>query len=384
MDILGLINNQKLVEWRRHFHMYPEVAFCEHESVKYIAAQLAAYADIEVHQIDTGIVAILKGGKPGSVIGLRADFDALPMTEETDVEFKSKNVGVMHSCGHDCHAAMLLGAVDVLYGMKDEICGTIKFIFQHAEELQPGGAKAIVASGLLNDVKAFYGAHIQTDTYAGVVRGAAGPVYANTDAFGITIQGKGTHAASPHLGTDPLLVGAEIVQALHHIVSRNIAPRDSAVITVGSFHAGTADNIIADTAQMRGTVRSYEPKVRDILQERIHQVANGICATYGATCTIDYERGYSSVVNDAELLELFKEIAESLPGVEFEPAKPGMGGEDFSEYGKIAPAFFSAIGGAFRDRENFPHHHPKFIINEDALPIGCATYVAFALRLGGV
>ena len=382
IDINKLIDSEKLVAWRRHFHMYPEIGFCEHEGAKYIAAELANYPEIEVfHPSGTSVVAVLKGDKPGKVLGLRADFDALPITEEADVEFKSKNPGVMHACGHDCHAAMLLGAVDALYKIKDQLPGTVKFIFQHAEELPPGGALGIIKSGILDDVQAFYGGHIQTDTPVGTVKGIDGPTYANTDSFGVTIQGKGTHAASPQTGTDPLLIGTEIVQALNFIVSRSIAPRDSAVVTVASFHAGTADNIIADTAEMRGTVRSYEPAVRDLIEQKIHSIAKGICDAYDATCTVDYKRGYSAVVNDAVLYELFKEIiTDDLHGVNLAVAKPGMGGEDFSEYGTIAPAFFSGIGGAFLDKENFPHHHPKFAIDEASLPIGCGTYVAFALK----
>ena len=386
MDINKLIDKEKLVAWRRHFHMHPEVAFCEVRGTEYIVSELAKYPDVEVlRPAATGVLAVLKGGKPGKTVGLRADFDALPMTEETDVDFKSKNPGVMHACGHDCHAAMLLGAVDALYKIKDRLAGTIKFIFQHAEEHPPGGAVDFVKSGLLDDVDFFYGAHVHSDITVGMMKCAAGPVYANTDTFDITLQGKGTHAASPHTGIDILLVGTEIVQALNFIVSRNIAPAKAAVVTVAAFNAGSAANIIADQAKMRGTVRSYDPAARELLEQRIHSIVRGICDAYGAHFSITYTRGYAAVVNDEGLCGLFKEVAaEILPDVEIVPMAPGMGGEDFSEYCKIAPAFFAGVGAGFKDKENFPHHHPLFDIDEDALPIGCLTYVAFALRLAAI
>ena len=384
MDIMSLINIEKITNWRRHFHMYPEVAFKEYESSNYIAKELENYPDIEIlRPTETSIVAVLKGGKPGKVVGLRADFDALPVEEETDLPFKSKNAGVMHACGHDFHPAMLLGAVDVLCGIKDELCGTVKFIFQHAEEKEPGGASQIIATGVLDDVNAFYGCHVSADEPAGTLLAASGPIYANADFFGIDIQGKGAHAARPEQGIDTILVGAEVVQALNYIVSRNVTSKERAVLTVGTFHAGTADNIIPDSARITGTVRTYTPKIRSLIEGKISTLAENICEAYGASCIVEYKRGYDAVVNDAGLYDLFKKIAgETLPDLTVNVREPLMGGEDFSAYGAIAPIFFAGIGARYEAEEFFGHHHPKVRFDEDALPAGTALYIAFAMNAG--
>jgi len=383
MDIKSMIDTNKLVTWRRHFHMYPELAFQEFESTKYIVAQLEQYPGVEIlRPTKTGVVGVLKGGKPGKTIGLRADFDALPITEEADVDFKSKNPGAMHACGHDCHAAMLLGAVDALYKMRDKLPGTVKFIFQHAEELPPGGAIEIVKSGVLDDVDAFYGSHVASKTAVGVIKTGSGPMYANTDTFRISIQGKGCHAASPDMGIDTLLIGLEVVQSLNYIVSRNVPAADPAVLTVGAFNAGTVANIVPDTAEIKGTIRTYNSKVRDTMIKRVQDLTNGICTAYGATCTIEFVQGYAAVVNDENLCKLFNQIAvDTLPDIVIEEAKPIMGGEDFSAYQTIAPSFFSGVGAMLEDGEVYPGHHPKYKISEACLPIGCALYVAFALRI---
>ena len=382
MSIMKQINVASVINWRRHFHMYPEVAFKEYESSRYIAEELAKFPGVEVlRPTETSVVGVLKGGKPGKVVGLRADFDALPIQEEVDIPFKSKNPGMMHACGHDFHVAMLLGAVDVLHKMKDELSGTIKFIFQHAEEVDPGGASQIIATGVLDDVQAFYGAHVSADDPVGTVAAAAGPVYANADFFSVKIQGKGAHAARPDQGIDTILVGTEVVQALNFIVSRNIRSADRAVLTIGVFQAGTAENIIPDTAYLAGTVRTYLPEVRDLMESKINQVTKGVCDAYGAGGSVSYERGYAAVVNDEGLYKLFTEMTpEVLPDVNLKVMEPIMGGEDFSAYGNIAPALFVGIGAKVNGEEKYGHHHPKVQFNEEALPIGTALYIAFALE----
>jgi len=277
---------------------------------------------------------------------------------------------------------MLLGAIDVLYGIRSNLCGTVKFIFQHAEELPPGGAVDIVKSGILNDVDAFYGSHIFVDAPAGVIKAAAGPVSANADIFKITLQGKGSHAARPEKGVDTLLIGAEVVQALNFIVSRNVSAFDNAVVTIGAFNAGHAHNIIPDTAEILGTVRTTNPETRQTIKKRIEDALNGICAAYGATSQLDYICGYNAVINDVGLYDFVKSIAtKALPNVKVIQMQPMMGGEDFSAYSTIAPAFFAGIGAGPTDGEYFEGHHPKFRVDEAALPIGTAMYVAFALHL---
>jgi len=382
MDILKMVNTQKVLDWRRHIHMHPELSFNEFETTEYLVQQIEQYPGIEIiRPAKTGLIAILKGGLPGKTIGLRADIDALPITEEVDLPFKSKNPGVMHACGHDCHAAMLLGALDILHGQKDNLKGTVKFIFQHAEEYPPGGAVDMVASGVLDDVEAFYGCHIFMDAPAGTLLAASGPMSANADIFSISIQGKGTHAAIPQKGIDSLLVGSSMVQALHHVVSRNVSAFDSAVLTIGSFHAGNAHNIVPDTAEIQGTVRTNTPEVRKDIVKRINEVINGICAAYGATCELTYTYGYDAVDNHPGLCDYVKHVATSaLPGITIDKMKPMMGGEDFSAFGKIAPAFFAGIGAGPAEGDYFQGHHPKFCVDEAALPYGTAMYAAFALH----
>ena len=380
MDILKLIDMDKVVGWRRHLHMYPEVAFNEFKTADYIVNVLSEYPDVEIlRPAGTSVVGVLKGGKPGKVVGLRADFDALPITEEADVEFKSKIPGVMHACAHDCHAAMLLGAVDVLCKIKSDLCGTVKFIFQHAEELPPGGAQEIVDSGVLNDVQAFFAIHLDVQHFVGIVSSGAGSISANTDTFTIKVLGKGTHAAEPHTGIDSLLIGTEIVQALNFVVSRNVSPKESAVLTVASFNAGTAYNIIPDTAEIKGTVRTFNNDVRDLIEKKIEDISNGISAAHGASCEVRYERGYSSVINDEKLCDLLGRIAtKPYPNLKIEEIVPMMGGEDFSAYGTIAPTLFVGLHAAPASGEKFNFHHPKFTIDEGALPIGTDLYVDFA------
>jgi amidohydrolase len=382
MDIYKLVDKQKILDWRRHLHMYPELSFKEFETTEYLVKQIAEYPGIEVFRpAETGLIAVLKGGKPGKTIGLRAEIDALPITEEVDLPFKSKNPGVMHACGHDCHTAMLLGALDLLHSQKDQLAGTVKFIFQHAEEYPPGGAVDLAASGLLDDVEAFYGSHVFIDAPAGTVKAAVGPVTANADVFSISIQGKGTHAAIPEKGIDSLLIGTEIVQALHTVVSRNVSAFDNAVLTVGYFKAGNTHNIVPDTAEIMGTVRTTTPEVRKTMVKRIEDIVSGIGTAYGAVCKLDYTYGYDAVDNHEGMCDYFKHIVtNALPDVNIIKMKPLMGGEDFSAYGKIAPAFFAGIGAGPASGEYFQGHHPKFCVDEAVLPIGTAIYAAFALH----
>jgi len=382
MDIKKMIDGEKLLVWRRYLHQHPEISFEEHESTRYIIEQLEKYPGIEIHRpAKTGVVAVLKGGKPGKVIGMRADYDALPLQEETDLEFKSVNDGAMHACGHDTHAAMLLASVDALYKMKDELQGTVKFIFQHAEELQPGGAVAIVESGLIDDVEAFYATHVGTDTPVGIVKAGHGAVSANTDSVTISITGKGCHGAYPQMGIDTLMVGMEVVQALNNVVSRMVSPFDTAVLSICAFNSGTADNIIPHTAKILGTVRTFEPRVQDSIEQKIKDITEGICKAYGATCVVDYSRGYKSIINDEKLCDYFtRYCTKVLPEAEIIKMDPMTGGEDFSAYDKIAPTYFSRIGCAPKDKEVFPHHHPKFEVDEAVLPLGAVLYVAFVLN----
>ena len=383
MNILENINNEKVTQWRRHFHMYPELAYNEFETTMHIVEVAQAYPGLEIlRPTPTGAVVVLKTGKPGPVIGLRADIDALPILEEADVPFKSKNDGVMHACGHDCHTAMLLGALDALYHQRDNLKGTIKFIFQHAEEKPPGGASQICKSGVLDDVQIFYGCHVFLNEPAGTVTSISGPLMANTDSFDILVQGKGTHAARPEKGIDSLLIGTEIVQAINYIVPRQVSAGEKAVITVGAFNSGNIHNVVPDTAEIKGTVRTYDKEVRELIEKRIKAMAEGICLAYGATCEVEYGGGYDSVVNTEDLNQFFRKTAKKyIPDIIIAEMEALMGGEDFSEYSKIAPSHFVGIGAKPKEGEKYGGHHPKFEVDEDCLPIGAALYAAIALEV---
>ena len=383
MGILEKVNKEKVLQLRRHFHMYPEVAFKEFETTKYIVEQLEAFPGVEIlRPTPTGVVAVLDSGKPGPVIGLRADIDALPIMEEADVPFRSKNDGVMHACGHDCHGAMLLGALEMLYNQKDSLKGKVKFIFQHAEELIPGGAGQLCKAGILDDVQVFYGSHVFLDEPVGTVASVFGPLFANADTFDIVVQGKGTHAARPEAGIDSLLIGTEIVQALNYIVSRQVSAFKQAVVTIGAFNSGSIYNVVPDTAKIMGTVRTFDQDVRNTIEARIKDMADGICSAYGATCTVTYQRGYDAVVNDEDLYHFFNKTAKKyISDINITEMQPLMGGEDFSAYAKIAPSFFAVIGACPKEGEQYGGHHPKFVLDEDCLPIGTALYAAFALEI---
>ena len=395
MDIMKLIDSEKIRVWRRHMHKYPEVGFNERETSNYIAAEIAAnFPDVELIRFDDkvnaetfpnyGLIAVLKGGKPGKALAMRADFDALPMKEDTDLEFKSVHENVAHTCGHDCHAAMLLGAMDALYKIKDELEGHVLFIFQHAEEALPGGAQAIIDSGVFKDydIKAFYASHVFPSDKVGVIKFSPGSVTANSDLAGIEIEGKGGHGSMPEKCIDTVLVGTEVVQALNYIVSRNVSAFNNAVISIGRFSAGTVANIIPHTAEIMVTVRSRDSETRDLIERRINEITQNICAAYGATCKVEYKRGYTSIINDDDLCKTFSNIvAETLPDLEIKANDPLMGGEDFSAFKAIAPTLFVGLGAMPASGEFYVNHHPKFEINEDVLPLGTALYVAFATKM---
>lgn len=381
LNIREFIDVDKVIAWRRHLHMWPEVSFHEVETAKYLVGEVGRYAGVEVlRPSGNALVAVLKGGKAGGTVALRADFDALPVGEESGLPFASKNAGISHVCGHDCHTAMLLGALDALYKVKDELCGTVLFVFQDAEELMPGGAAPIVKSGVLDKAEAFFALHVFPDDAAGVVKVVPGAASANADRFAIKVIGKGTHAAMPESGVDSLLIGAQIVQALNFIVSRNVASTERAVLTVGAFNAGTTFNVIPHTAELKGTVRTFNGDVRDLVESRVAAVVRGICDAHGATYELDYERGYACIVNDEGLCHrLAKIIGEHFPDVKLDAMIPMMGAEDFSAYGDIAPTLFATLCAKPDTAESYMNHHPKFQIDEKALPIGAGLYAAFAL-----
>ncbi|EOL46342.1 amidohydrolase [Enterococcus caccae] len=375
-----------MVKWRRHLHRHPELSFHEVETAKYIQKVLADFPNLEVSSLtENSVIATLKGNKPGKTIALRADIDALPIMEEADVDFPSENPGVMHACGHDTHTAMLLGAIKVLSEMQDKIVGTVKFIFQPAEEEPPGGAKLLVEAGVMDDVDMVFGLHIAPNIPVGMVGTRKGPASAASDVFTLKIQGKGSHGSTPDLSIDPIMIGVEIINNLNNIVSRNISPFDNAVISIGEFNAGKTANVIPDTAQIQGTVRTNNKEVRLFIKKRIEGIIEGICKMYDATYDLDYLLGYSEVNNDSDATDLVIAAAEKVVGKErmFEAPKM-MGGEDFSAYTDVKPGSFFILGGGTAAQGcGYMNHHPKFKIMEECFPIGSGMHAQIILDILG-
>ncbi|WP_172254560.1 M20 metallopeptidase family protein [Saccharibacillus deserti] len=372
---------EQIVQWRRHMHAHPELSFQETQTAEFIADTLESFGyRVRTGVGGNGILADLAGANPGPAIAFRADFDALPIEEENDVPYKSNNPGVMHACGHDGHTSTLLGVAKVLAGRQQELRGSLRFIFQHAEEKLPGGAIAMIEDGALEGIDEVYGAHLASYMPLGKLSVSSGPSMAAVDSFDITVQGKGGHGAKPHQTVDAIVVGSQLVASLQHIVARHINPLHPAVVTVGVFRAGSAFNVIADKAKIEGTVRSFDPEVRRQLERDIRDMVHGITLAEHATYELDYVNGYPALVNPPEQAEQVRDIfvrtfgEEALYGLD-----ASMGAEDFAYYLQHRPGHFFNVGSQ-NDSEDtaFPHHHPRFDIDERALLIAGQAFLAIA------
>jgi amidohydrolase len=373
-----------VVNWRRHVHQHPELSYEEHETAKFVIERLQEFGGLEISTpTKTSVVADFDGGRPGPRLALRADMDALPITEENEFDFVSQLPGVMHACGHDGHTAMLLGAARILTNHRVEVPGRLRFIFQHAEELCPGGAQELVSAGVMSGVDLVVGAHLDSLLQVGKVGIKAGAMMASSDEFWITIHGVGGHAAQPHQTVDCVAIGAEVVTNLQHVVSRNIDPREALVLSVTQFNAGTAENVIPGVAKLVGTVRTFSPELRARAPELMHRVIRGITEAHGATYTLDYNTGYAAVVNDERVTQVLHQAASRVLGEErVADPEPTMGSEDFSAYAGKAPGTFFTVGG-FNEEQGitFPHHHARFTVDEAALPVGVQTFVSGSFAL---
>ena len=379
-----------LVADRRHLHEHPELGMRETETATFVAARLQQLGleDIRTGIANTGITALIRGTNPdgpgaGKVVLLRADMDALPILEENEVEYVSQNPGVMHACGHDAHTTMLMGTARILMGRRNRFAGTVKVLFQPAEE-GPGGAEPMIAAGVMEDprVDAAFGIHVAADLPVGQVKVASGPRSAAADSLRLVIQGRGAHGAAPHKGVDPIVIGAEIITALQTIVSRNVDPLERAVITVGALHAGVAPNVIPDTAELRATIRSFTPEVRDLLARRIPEVCEGIATAMGGSVTVDYTFGYPPLVNNGEMAALVKRAAVDVLGADnVHEATPGMGAEDMAYFLNLVPGCFYNVGVRNEERGIvWGAHHPKFDLDEDALGVGVKVMTSVVMR----
>ncbi|HEX8981385.1 MAG TPA: M20 family metallopeptidase [Ktedonobacterales bacterium] len=375
--------NDQLVADRRHFHENPELGFEEHETAAYVAERLRSLG-IETHTgiAKTGVVGLIHGRQPGRVVLLRADMDALPLTEETGAPYASKREGVHHACGHDGHTAILLAVAEMLMRHRDEFNGVVKLAFQPAEE-GPGGAEPMIAEGVMENphVDACFGLHMDNDKPVGILTVQGGPVAASADEFEIIVHGVGGHGSAPHQTVDAVAIGAAIVNELQRIISREVDALDQAVVSVGSFHGGTRNNIIAPRARLNGTIRTLNPKVREFLHKRIGEVARGVAEASRATAEVTIHKGYPVTANDQNMADFARPIAQTI----VEPdhiigARPQMGAEDMSYFLNAAPGCFVFLGSANAERNlHHPHHSPLFDFDEASLPIGVELLTKLAM-----
>jgi amidohydrolase len=365
---------------RRHLHQNPELSDREAKTSAYVAERLRALGLDDVRTVADcyGVVAELRGAESGPIFALRADMDALPIQEENDVPYKSCNPGVMHACGHDGHTATLLGTAATLIQLREQMRGTVRFVFQPAEETV-NGAVRMCKAGAMEGVSAVVALHGWPGMEPGQIGVRSGPMMASSDTFDITIEGKGAHAAMPHISVDPILVGAQAVLALQTLASREISPVDPVVVTVAQFHAGTAHNIIPGSAEIRGTVRCLSKTLRESMAERIERIIAGVCSAFRATYTFRYTYGTGVTVNDADMVALVSEIGRETLGAEnvlFLDA-PSMGAEDFSMYLEHAPGAMFRLGvGADKP----PLHTPCYDFGDEPLAPGIELFSRIALR----
>ncbi|MBC2133790.1 M20 family metallopeptidase [Listeria innocua] len=380
-QLMNMLQERKdeITQIRRHLHEHPELSFHETETAKYIQ-DFYKGKDVEVAtEVGNGhaVVVTIKGGKPGKTIALRADFDALPIEEQTDLPFKSKNPGVMHACGHDGHTAYLLVLADCLIQLKENIPGTIKIIHQHAEETPPGGAKSVVESGILDDVDQIFGIHVFPFGESGQVYYHSGYAMAGRTYFKLKIQGVGGHGSSPHMANDAIVAGAYFVTAIQTVVSRRLNPFDTGVITIGSFDGKGSFNVIKDAIELEGDVRYMNTENRDKIDAEIHRIVSGIEAMFGVSVELTYTNDYPPLYNDPVVTEqvvasLQKGLGEYLTDISMYDMLSGS--EDFAYYLQKIPGVFFYIGAK---PKNTPHayfnHHPKFDIDEDALLVAAKS-----------
>ena len=387
----------KVIEWRRDFHKNPELSNREFETAKKIAKHLKDLGlEVTENVAKTGVVALLKGTKTGKTVALRADIDALPVEERADVPFKSTvkttflgaEVGVSHACGHDTHTAILMGVAEILTQHKDKINGTIKFIFQPAEEGPPpgeeGGAKLMIKEGVLKnpDVDAIFGLHINSNTPVGVIRYKPGGTMAAVERFVINVKGKQTHGSAPWTGVDPVLISAKIIDGLQTIISRE-SPlvNEAAVITVGKITSGVRFNIIPESSEMIGTVRTLDPKMRELIIRRMNEMVPAIAKAYGGEATIEFQNNTSITFNDPKLVKQRLPTIQGIAGKEnVVLSKATTGGEDFSYFQEVVPGFYFFLGGKTSGVKKAPAHHtPDFYIDESGFLLGVKVMSQLAI-----
>ncbi|MCC8127551.1 MAG: amidohydrolase [Clostridiales bacterium] len=373
----------EIVSCRHYLHQHAELSFKEYETTDFLVSRLKEMGiPVQTFEDYTGCIATIRGEKPGDhTILLRADIDALPITECSGVPFESEHAGVMHACGHDCHASMLLGAAKLLWESREELCGTVKLLFQAAEE-EFIGSRYYADKGYLSDVNAAVGRHVWASAENGRIVVRDGELMASCDNFVITVHGVSAHGSTPHVGKDAIVAVSAIINNLQSIVSRRLDPLEMLVVTVGKVRAGTQFNIIADTAVIEGTVRTYSTATRTLAEKAIREITEGTAAVYGCTADIDYQWLEPPVRNDSlELNEIARQAAKKLYGEEvLEEVEPATGSEDFSYIMERIPDSLFIFLGCHDEASGsvYPVHNEKFRINEDILPVGAAEYAQVA------
>lgn len=370
------------VSLRRYFHKYPEVSGQEFHTQQKIMEELESFGVKPYKVANTGVVADIAGNQPGKIVAIRADIDALKLQDECAASYRSVHQGVCHACGHDGHMAMLLGIARMLIDFK-QYCGTVRLLFQPMEEKAPSGAEMLIKAGVLANVDAIIGAHLWQELHVGTMGITYGRMMASPDEFVITIYGQGGHGAMPHQTRDPLLAGSQIVLALNTITSRNIDPLEPVALSVGVFHAGEVFNVIPDTATIKGTVRTFDPKVRQSIFARIEKITKGICEASATEYRLEKVLGCPPVVNDPDIVKQgVLAGTETLGSENVLEIQPVMGGEDFSCYlERIPGAFFFVGSGNPKKGISYPQHHPKFDIDEQALANGMEIMLRTVLKL---
>ena len=380
---------QEIIKDRRTIHERPELAYKEEATAKLVADRLESLGLKVTRGVGgTGVLGVLDGSQNGKVVALRADMDALPLEEMVDVDFRSKTRGVMHACGHDTHVAMLLGAAKLLAGHKDELHGTVKFVFQPAEEHGGrGGAKPMIEEGVMKNPKVDYvfGLHItcephKSESNSRIFSLRSGPLMAAPDTFVIRIKGKGGHGAYPHETIDPVYVAAQVMIALQGVSGRTIDPVQPFVVTIGSVHAGTKENIIPDEAVLQGTIRTLDEKTRKIAKANVLKVSQGVAKAFGAKASVEFEKdAYPVTVNDTKVTERAMKILRKIPGSKTRITEPQLGGEDFSRFLHEAPGTFYFLGTKNPAKGCvYPNHSSRFKVDEDVLKYGAASLAMLA------
>jgi carboxypeptidase Ss1 len=390
MTVLSEMRNfeEEIISIRRHLHENPELSFEEFDTSKFVAVKLKSLGiSVRTGVGGTGVVGLLRGPKGGNVVALRADMDALPITEHVDVPFKSKRTGVMHACGHDTHVAMLLGAAMLLTKHVEELHGSVKFLFQPAEEHGGrGGAKPMIHDGAMENPKVdfVFGLHISGAYPSRVFGLRAGPIMAAPDSFKITIRGKGGHGSEPHKTIDPIFVSAHVISALQGVSSRMIDQTEPFVVSICSIHSGSKDNIIPDDALLEGTIRTLSERVRSEAKKKVAKVTRSVCKAFGATCQIDFMHdAYPVTINDPEVAKRVFQILRKIEGTKTREIKPILGGEDFSRFLHQAPGVFYFLGTRNPKKGCiYDNHSSRFKVDEDVLKYGSASLAKLALDFG--